>query len=251
MRKGVDGMRGKDWPLLEEKNIPYYVQIYDIIYQMIREGILTEGEALPGENLLAAHWEVSRSTVRMAVRKLEEDGFIYKMQGKRTTVSASAGQLDYSLQRLANPCICNCVAPITRILVEGDLQQSGGYVGRQLGYENAAFVMGIINASYFSKEVQTAQSVCIFHSNMLEQWQLSLKDHEAMTGMMVSDLYQRARRSQITFNTMLVGDEKSEVADSQMNIVLEEVLYGENGESLAYCKYWLNGSWYRFLVDRK
>lgn len=244
-------MTCKDWPLLEEKNIPYYVQIYDIIYQRIREGALREGETLPGENLLAAHWDVSRSTVRMAVRKLEEDGFIYKMQGKRTTVSASAGQLDHSLQRLANPCICNCVAPITRIQVEGDLQQSGGYVGRQLGYENAAFVMGIINASYFSKEIQTAHSVCIFHSNMLEQWQLSLKDPAAMEAMMVRELYQKARRSRITFNTMLVEDERSEVEDSRMNIVLEEVLCGENGEPLAYCKYWLNGSWYRFFVDRK
>lgn len=244
-------MTCKDWPLLEEKNIPYYVQIYDIIYQLIREGALKEGEALPGENLLAAHWDVSRSTVRMAVRKLEEDGFIYKMQGKRTMVSASAAQLDQSLQRLANPCICNCVAPITRIQVTGDLQQSGGYVGRQLGYENSAFVMGLVNASYFSQEVQTAASVCIFHTNMLEQWQLSLKDEEAMKNFITKELYQYAKRSRIACNVMLVEDDKSEVPDSKMNIVLEEVLYGENGESLAYCKYWLNGSWYRFFVDRK
>ena len=65
----------KEMPLLKEMNIPYYVQIYDIIYQLIQENVLQEGDTLPGENILAEYWNVSRSTVRMAVRKLEEDGY--------------------------------------------------------------------------------------------------------------------------------------------------------------------------------
>ena len=77
-------------PKLAELNIPYYVQIYDIIYQLIQEEKLKEGDTLPGENILADYWNVSRSTVRMAVRKLEEDGYIYKMQGKKTMIT---GQL--------------------------------------------------------------------------------------------------------------------------------------------------------------
>ena len=70
----------REMPKLAELNIPYYVQIYDIIYQLIQEEKLKEGDTLPGENILADYWNVSRSTVRMAVRKLEEDGYIYKMQ---------------------------------------------------------------------------------------------------------------------------------------------------------------------------
>ena len=50
------------WPPLEETNIPSYVQIYDIIFQMIQSGELSDGDQLPGENLLAAHWNVLRST---------------------------------------------------------------------------------------------------------------------------------------------------------------------------------------------
>ena len=30
----------KEMPLLKEMNIPYYVQIYDIIYQLIQENVL-------------------------------------------------------------------------------------------------------------------------------------------------------------------------------------------------------------------
>lgn len=70
-------------PLLRELNIPCYIQIYDIVYEMISNGILKEGDTIPGENAMAAYWNVSRSTIRLAVRKLEEDGLIYKMQGKK------------------------------------------------------------------------------------------------------------------------------------------------------------------------
>ena len=74
-------------PLLRKLNIPCYIQIYDIVYEMISNGILKEGDTIPGENAMAAYWNVSRSTIRLAVRKLEENGLIYKMQGKKTTVT--------------------------------------------------------------------------------------------------------------------------------------------------------------------
>ena len=64
-------------PLLRELNIPCYIQIYDIVYEMISNGILKEGDTIPGENAMAAYWNVSRSTIRLAVRKLEEDGLTY------------------------------------------------------------------------------------------------------------------------------------------------------------------------------
>ena len=94
----------KEMPQLGDLNIPYYVQIYDIIYQLIQDEKLKEGDSLPGENILAEYWNVSRSTVRMAVRKLEEDGYIYKMQGKKTTVTGQLARNKDGLQHISNPC---------------------------------------------------------------------------------------------------------------------------------------------------
>ena len=41
-----------------------------------KKRILKEGDTIPGENAMAAYWNVSRSTIRLAVRKLEDDGLI-------------------------------------------------------------------------------------------------------------------------------------------------------------------------------
>ena len=105
----------KEMPQLGDLNIPYYVQIYDIIYQLIQDEKLKEGDSLPGENILAEYWNVSRSTVRMAVRKLEEDGYIYKMQGKKTTVTGQLARNKDGLQHITNPCLVSCVDAITRV----------------------------------------------------------------------------------------------------------------------------------------
>ena len=51
----------KEMPQLGDLNIPYYVQIYDIIYQLIQDEKLKEGDSLPGENILAEYWNVSCS----------------------------------------------------------------------------------------------------------------------------------------------------------------------------------------------
>ena len=48
-------------PQLSEQNVPYYVQIYDIVYEMIQNGSLKEGDMLSGENVLASYWNVSQS----------------------------------------------------------------------------------------------------------------------------------------------------------------------------------------------
>ena len=95
-------------PKLKELNIPYYVQIYDIIYERISSGALKEGDTIPGENALAAYWNVSRSTIRLAVRKLEEDGLIYKMQGKKTTVTGQMERSRTGISQIVNPCLTGC-----------------------------------------------------------------------------------------------------------------------------------------------
>ncbi len=66
------------------------------VYLMLREAILRgaypEGESLPGEQRLAATFEVSRVTVRTALQALDADGLIARRPGSSTRVSIGAMQ---------------------------------------------------------------------------------------------------------------------------------------------------------------
>lgn len=66
---------------------PIYYKIYEYYKNKIIKGELLEGEALPPERILSTIFNVSRSTIRQALKKLEEDNFIYKLKGSGTFVS--------------------------------------------------------------------------------------------------------------------------------------------------------------------
>lgn len=244
-------MTCEGWPLLEETNIPSYVQIYDIIFQMVQNGELREGDFLPGENLLAAHWNVSRSTVRTAVRKLEEDGFLYKAQGKRTMVADRTSRLDNSLQWMFNPCLKNCISPVTSVQVSWNLQQCGKYVADKLGCSAGSSVMASIDAAYYAGDLQVASSVLMVHSNLLEKWNILLQDEERLRELVSRQIYQHAARSCVELTAIGPDEEDGALPGGSVMVVIEEILTGDEEGPVAYFKHRLNANWYRFAVDRK
>lgn len=248
----------KNMPLLKEINIPYYVQIYDIIYQMIQDGVLKEGDTLPGENILAEYWKVSRSTVRMAVRKLEEDGYIYKMQGKKTMVTGQLARNKDGLQHISNPCISSCIDHITRTETSIRIQNGGRLVGDMLGYNGRVFTVMAIDTRYYVGDTQVAASVAMVPVLQLEQAGIAIDDEEALKELVLSGLYRKAGRSSLTMSAMEWSREEPEQRSESepeyfqgsVVIVMEEVLW-ENETPLSYHKYRMDSNWYRFSLDRR
>lgn len=64
--------------------VPLYHKVYTILSQQIREGLYNETTPLPGEQQLAAQYNVSRVTVRKALQRLEEEGRITRQRGRGT-----------------------------------------------------------------------------------------------------------------------------------------------------------------------
>ena len=80
------------------RSVPAYRVVCDHLRQRIVEGEIAPGQALPIEADLSAHYGVHRSTVREALRQLEQDGLLQRM-GKRLVVSVPRpGDLTRSAQ---------------------------------------------------------------------------------------------------------------------------------------------------------
>ena len=60
---------------------PAYLRVSEVIRSRILRRELQEGEALPTETELARQFEVNRSTVREALRKLESNGLLGRRRG--------------------------------------------------------------------------------------------------------------------------------------------------------------------------
>lgn len=68
---------------------PRYKWLAEVIRNAIERGMFGDNDALPSERELAEKFEVSRDTVRKAVRWLEERGVLYSDHGRGTFVSPS------------------------------------------------------------------------------------------------------------------------------------------------------------------
>lgn len=66
---------------------PLYRQLRDALVGQIESGELTEGDALPGERVLAELYDISRVTVRKCIGELVEEGYFIRSQGKETVVA--------------------------------------------------------------------------------------------------------------------------------------------------------------------
>ncbi len=71
---------------VQEKKM-LYASLADKILAYVRENNLQPGEKLPGERKLAADWKVGRSSVREAIRELENQGAVRVEVGKGTYIT--------------------------------------------------------------------------------------------------------------------------------------------------------------------
>lgn len=67
--------------------MPVYRQLADLLRDAISSGALAEGKPLPSESTLMGEHDVSRDTVRKAVRLLRDEGLVITVQGKGSYVA--------------------------------------------------------------------------------------------------------------------------------------------------------------------
>jgi GntR family transcriptional regulator len=77
----------EDTPLSRIPGVPLYVQIRESLRDMISRQSLRPGQRIPSEDELAAHYSVSRMTVRKAIADLVDDGMMYRAHGVGTFVA--------------------------------------------------------------------------------------------------------------------------------------------------------------------
>ncbi len=76
---------------------PKYRQLLDTLRRSIQNGTYQVRDKIPSENELSERYDVSRVTVRRALKELEEEGLLERRQGKGTFVSMPRIQRDLKM----------------------------------------------------------------------------------------------------------------------------------------------------------
>jgi len=90
----------EDFKLNKQSQIPYYYQVYNYLIDKIMTGELKEGAQIPNETDLCRIFQVSRTTLREALRELEGKGHVTRSRGLGTFILKESMET-HALQRFS------------------------------------------------------------------------------------------------------------------------------------------------------
>lgn len=74
-------------PIDSKSMVPRYFQIFEELYKEITEGSYNEGDKFPSDTELVKKYEVSRGTIREALKMLYQRGMLVRKQGKGSFIT--------------------------------------------------------------------------------------------------------------------------------------------------------------------
>lgn len=235
------------------REVPSYVRICDVFYHLAEKGLVHPGDILPGENILADHWNVSRATVRQAFRHLEEDGFVYKRQGKGTVIASNASDLHRSLQWCYNVCLENCTEKIESIEMVLTFESCGEFLADQLE-SNAGDELTVVDFSYTGNDGIMSTSVLMCMTDKLKDFGIDPEDGEAVRTFGLEDIYSLTSGAQsviTAFGADTDRNMKMKLDKGNVILFLEETLRDGMNVPIGHIKYYLKSEFYRIPINRR
>ena len=80
--------------------MPKYLQLKQEIFSWLHSGRLKPDDQMPSENEIAEQFQMSRQTVRQTFGELEQEGWLFRIQGKGTFVSNPQAQKAQAVQTI-------------------------------------------------------------------------------------------------------------------------------------------------------
>lgn len=239
----------------QEKNvkIPLYVTVYETISQWLKEGRYKPGEKLPGENVLAEQFQVSRGTLRQAMLLLQEDGLISNHQGKGNIVLSNQDIRRNGLEKVGNPITDFCLQPIDRIVTTIGFQPATQKHQEVLKLRPSSIV-AVIDITYYSQEHPVGFAMVYMPHDILDKGNVDLENTEQVydfytnllsAGGLYSSTKLRLARARERLANIL------QIPQEEPLLVLEEELYTEYDTPVLSQKLYMGADLYEMSLRRK
>ncbi|WP_194778004.1 GntR family transcriptional regulator [Pararhodonellum marinum] len=101
-----------------------YRELHQLLKSQIIEGMYKEGDLLPSENELSSSHDMTRSTVRQALQKMEKEGYIIKRKGKGSIVNLKKRRLGLLSFKGFSEVISHTDEKVNNHILEGPVLQS-------------------------------------------------------------------------------------------------------------------------------
>ncbi|MCK8059685.1 MULTISPECIES: GntR family transcriptional regulator [unclassified Fusibacter] len=224
----------------DSEKIPLYVPVYNALYTKIMSGDYKDGMQLPSEAVLTKEFDVSRHTLRQALTILTEDGLIRKHQGKGSIVSKTKKQFDPLQKELFNPMIEYAVSEIDQIEINYNFAPPTDIASQQLGIENHEIILAS-NAVYSVKDEVFGHAFIQIPLKRFDHLKIDLNDKDSVSDLINQTIFKMASRASMAIKLVVAEDHITKflkVKEKEPIILLEELLYTDEGDPICRCKFY-------------
>lgn len=251
--KGVRKMTEKIKQLVNgEKKIPRCVEVYNKLFEMIKDGEFIKDSRLPTEPELAKAMGVSRTTLRQALAFLQEDGIIKNVHGKGNFVMKSGAKLEKGLEVLEHPVYSAVTEEIDEVEFEFKIEPSSDYTEKVL--ERKTPVVIFADRWYKSKGKVTAYTFSIIPVETISEEGINLSEKQELLDYLEKTVYEKAKHSSLKINFSEAGNVsamKYVVSKSERFYLLAEAVHIKNKYPVLYNKHYIPVENGYILIDRK
>lgn len=241
--------------IINEKNvkIPLYVTVYETISQWLKEGKYKPGDKLPGENVLAEQFQVSRGTLRQAMLLLQEDGLIRNHQGKGNIVVSNQDIESNGLEKIGNPIIDFCLQPVDEVVTTIGFQPATQKHQEVLKLRPSSIV-AVIDITYYSQKSPVGFAVVYMPYGILEKSTVDLEDTESVYQFYMKLLNSAGLYSDTRLRLGKARERLAHILDipeEEPIMILEEELYTQYDTPVLSQKLYMSGDLYELSLRRK
>ena len=241
--------------MIKEKNvkIPLYVTVYETICQWLKDGKYKPGDKLPGENILAEQFQVSRGTLRQAMLLLQEDGLIGNHQGKGNIVLSNQDLQRNGLEKVGNPIVDFCVEPIDRVVTTIGFQPPTQKHQEVLKLRPSSIV-AVIDITYFHQDSPVGFAMVYMPHEFLDKGNVDLEDMDSVYAFYMKLLSSGSLYSDTRLRIVHARERLAEILaipEGDPLLILEEELYTEYDTPVLSHKMYMGADLYEISLKRK
>jgi GntR family transcriptional regulator len=215
--------------------LPAYAQLADILRTDISRGVYPAGEKLPAEATLAKSFGVSTMTARQAVRVLEEEGLVRRVQGSGTFIR-KIGVLETSFGLEALGAVFGDRENVSVQIINASVKRSIGPEREVLGLADEDTVIAVERVILHRDHPFTLH-VSYTGFDPSEPTVESMLDTSVLTSLMFQESYSNFKRGELSLLPVVLDDRESRLLKKEpgrCGFKLEHTFYDFDDKPAAY-----------------
>lgn len=222
------------------QKIPSYIPIYNMLYSDIINGLYEDGSILPSENTLCEKYKVSRHTIRQALTILNEDGLIFKQQGKGSVITSKSKSKTLDDRHIYNLILECSKEEIDEIDINYNFAPPTDIAMEKLGISANEIVMASNNI-YYSNKKAISHGFFQIPVKYINELPIDLNNENDVSDLINKKIFEMAHFAKINVRLILAEENITQFMDIDLKepiIYIEEILLNEKEEGIARCKYY-------------